>query len=241
MDHSKLNGTEEGLPVKGIPLKTILEELRDHARSVNEDWAEKLGIPPSASITCVKPSGTVSQLVDSASGIHARHNPYYIRRIRMDKKDPIYSFLKDRGVLVEDEEARPDSTAVFSFPMKAPEGAVCRTDKTAIEQLELWLIYQRHWCEHKPSVTISVKEHEWLDVGAWVYKHFDEMSGVSFLPFSEHSYRQAPYEDITKEEYEKLVGMYNNIQINWVDFTENEDNTEGTQTLACTGNSCEIL
>jgi len=241
MDHSKLNGTEEGLPVKGIPLKTILEELRDHARSVNEIWAEKLGIPPSASITCVKPSGTVSQLVDSASGIHARHNPYYIRRIRMDKKDPIYSFLKDRGVLVEDEEARPDSTAVFSFPMKAPEGAVCRTDKTAIEQLELWLIYQRHWCEHKPSVTISVKEHEWLDVGAWVYKHFDEMSGVSFLPFSEHSYRQAPYEDITKEEYEKLVGMYNNIQINWVDFTENEDNTEGTQTLACTGNSCEIL
>jgi len=231
MDHPGLNSNGEGLP------KT-LEKLRGYARSVNEEWAGKLGIPASASITCVKPSGTVSQLVDSASGIHARHNPYYIRRIRMDKKDPIYSFLKDRGVPVEDEAFRPESTAVFSFPMKAPEGAVCRMDKTAIEQLELWLTYQRHWCEHKPSVTISVKDDEWMAVGAWVWKHFDEMSGVSFLPFSDHTYQQAPYEDCTKEQYETLLAQMPTIS--WEEFIEEEDNTEGMQQLACTSGACEI-
>jgi ribonucleoside-diphosphate reductase alpha chain len=220
-------------------LGEVLEALRDHARSVNEEWAERLGIPASASITCVKPSGTVSQLVDSASGIHARHNPYYIRRIRMDKKDPIYEFLKNEGVPVEDEVFRPESTAVFSFPMKAPEGAVCRMDKTAIEQLELWLIYQRHWCEHKPSVTISVKDEEWPEVGAWVWKHFDEVSGVSFLPFSDHTYQQAPYEDISKEEYERLVSLIPQ-HIDWSKFVEAEDNTTGQQQLACTAGSCEI-
>jgi len=186
-----------------------------------------------------KPSGTVSQLVDSASGIHARHNPYYVRRIRMDKKDPIYSFLKDSGVPVEDEVFRPDSTAVFSFPIKAPEGAVCRKDITALEQLELWLIYQRHWCEHKPSVTISVKEEEWPEVGAWVYKHFDEISGISFLPFSDHTYQQAPYTDCSKEEYEQLLSLM--PEIDWLKFIEEEDNTEGTQTLACSASGgCEI-
>ena len=186
-----------------------------------------------------KPSGTVSQLVDSASGIHARHNPYYVRRIRMDKKDPIYSFLKDSGVPVEDEVFRPDSTAVFSFPIKAPEGAVCRKDITALEQLELWLIYQRHWCEHKPSVTISVKEEEWPEVGAWVYKHFDEVSGISFLPFSDHTYQQAPYTDCSKEEYEQLLSLM--PEIDWLKFIEEEDNTEGTQTLACSASGgCEI-
>jgi len=185
-----------------------------------------------------KPSGTVSQLVDSASGIHARHNPYYVRRIRMDKKDPIYSFLKDSGVPVEDEVFRPDSTAVFSFPIKAPEGAVCRKDITALEQLELWLIYQRHWCEHKPSVTISVKEEEWPEVGAWVYKHFDEVSGISFLPFSDHTYQQAPYTDCSKEEYEQLLSLM--PEIDWLKFIEEEDNTEGTQTLSCTAGQCEI-
>lgn len=156
----------------------------------------------------------------------------------MDKKDPIYSFLKSNGVPVEDEAFRPDSTAVFSFPMKAPDGAVCRKDKTAIEQLELWLIYQRYWCEHKPSVTISVKDNEWMEVGAWVYKHFDEMSGVSFLPFSEHTYVQAPYEDITEEQYNQM--KLADYHVDWSEFVEEEDNTEGTQTLACTGNSCEV-
>lgn len=215
-----------------------LELLRDIARKTNEEWAGKLGIPSSAAITCVKPSGTVSQLVDSASGIHARHNPYYIRRIRMDKKDPIYHYLKEKGVSVEDEAHRPDSTAVFSFPMKAPEGAVCRTDKTAIEQLELWLVYQRYWCEHKPSVTISVKDKEWPEVGAWVWKYFDEVSGVSFLPFSDHTYQQAPYEDITKEQYEELVNKMPDVD--WEDFIEEEDNTIGQQTLACSAGSCDI-
>lgn len=226
-------------PMDGY-LATKLELLRDHARSVNEEWAERLGIPPSASITCVKPSGTVSQLVDSASGIHARHNPYYIRRIRMDKKDPIYSFLKQAGVPCEDEAFRPDSTAVFSFPQRAPEGAVCRMDKTAIEQLELWLIYQRHWCEHKPSVTISVKDEEWPEVGAWVWKHFDEISGVSFLPFSDHTYQQAPYTDASKEEYEAALDQMPK-DIDWSKFIEQEDNTTGQQQLACTASGgCEI-
>lgn len=219
-------------------LEDTLEALRDHARSVNEEWATRLGIPSSASITCVEPSGTVSQLVDSASGIHARHNPYYIRRIRMDKKDSIYKFLKDKGVPVEDEVFRPESTAVFSFPMKAPEGAVCRMDKTAIEQLKLWLTYSRYWCEHKPSVTISVKDDEWMEVGAWVWKHFDEVSGVSFLPFSDHTYQQAPYEDITKEQYETMLVKMPTVD--WSEFVEQEDNTEGMQQLACVAGVCEI-
>ena len=233
MDHPVLNGK-----IDQEQLVAYLEILRDHARSVNEEWAERLGINPSTSITCVKPSGTVSQLVDSASGIHARHSSFYIRRIRMDKKDPIYAFLKQKGVVVEDEVFRPESTAVFSFPMKAPEGAVCRMDKTAIEQLELWLTYQRHWCEHKPSVTISVKDNEWMEVGAWVWKHFDEMSGVSFLPFSDHTYQQAPYTDCTKGEYEELLSKMPNVD--WADFREEDDNTEGAQTLACSSGVCEL-
>lgn len=239
MDNAVMSGSRhKGSFENGMFLQEALETLRDYARSVNEEWASKLGISPSVAITCVKPSGTVSQLVDSASGIHARHNPYYIRRVRMDKKDPIYRFLKDNGVPVEDELFRPESTAVFSFPMKAPENAVYRDDKTAIEQLELWLTYQRHWCEHKPSVTISVKDHEWPEVGAWVYKHFDEMSGVSFLPFSGHTYQQAPYEDITKEQYEELSKA--SYEVNWSEFKEEEDNTTGSQELACTGGSCEV-
>ena len=249
MDHPVMNGTKrweeyalENSREIGYQdiLPNWLEDLRDHARSVNEEWAARLGIPASASITCVKPSGTVSQLVDSASGIHARHNPYYIRRIRMDKKDPIYHFLKNHGVPVEDEAFRPESTAVFAFPVKAPEGAVCRTDKTAIEQLELWLIYQRYWSEHKPSVTISVKDDEWMAVGAWVWEHFDEISGVSFLPFSNHSYQQAPYTDCTKEEYDQMVEMMPK-NIDWSLFVEEEDFTTGAQNLACSASGgCEI-
>lgn len=220
-------------------LSEILSDLRQHSRETNEKWANMLGIPVSAAITCVKPSGTVSQLVDSASGIHARHNPFYIRRIRMDKKDPMYQFLKDKGLDVEDDVRVPDTTAVFSFPMKAPEGAVCRTDRTAIEQLELWLIYQRHWCEHKPSITVSVKDEEWPEVGAWVWKHFDEVSGISFLPFSDHTYQQAPYEDITEEQYHQMINN-NLVDINWMELIEQDDNTEGAQTLACSSGNCEI-
>ena len=220
-------------------LSEILSALRQHARDTNEKWANMLGIPVSAAITCVKPSGTVSQLVDSASGIHARHNPYYIRRIRMDKKDPMYQFLKDKGLDVEDDVRVPETTAVFSFPMKAPEGAICRKDRTALEQLELWLVYQRHWCEHKPSITVSVKDEEWPEVGAWIWKHFDEVSGISFLPFSDYTYQQAPYEDITEEQYHQM--MNNNLaDINWMNLIEQDDNTEGAQTLACSSGNCEI-
>ena len=221
------------------PDPKMLERLRDYARETNEIYAKKLGIPRSAAITCVKPSGTVSQLVDSASGIHARHNSYYIRRIRMDKKDPIYNFLRDKGVQVEDEQFRPDSTAVFSFPIKAPKGAMLRNDMTAIEQLENWLVYQRHWCEHKPSVTISVKDEEWVEVGAWVWKYFDEISGVSFLPYSDHSYVQAPYEDCTEEQYNDLKAITPH-DLDFTEFIEEDDNTISAQTLACAGGTCEI-
>jgi ribonucleoside-triphosphate reductase (thioredoxin) len=246
----KANTDEErllGVSLTGImdakitsnPDPKLLERLRDHARKTNHKYADLLDIPRSASITCVKPSGTVSQLVDSASGIHARHNDYYIRTIRMDKKDPITTFLTEQGVQVEDEQYRPDSTAVFSFPMKAPKGAILRNDKTALEQLELWLVYQRHWCEHKPSVTISVKDNEWVAVGAWVWEHFSEISGVSFLPHSDHTYVQAPYQDCTKKEYEDLLKKTPKT-IDWSKFVELDDNTVGAQTLACTGGSCEI-
>lgn len=245
MDNEYLNGTYRFFDEddKGFfvfdSLPKALEKLRDIARETNEEFAEQLGTPPSVAITCVKPSGTVSQLVDSASGIHSRHAPYYIRRIRMDKKDPIYSYLKEKGIPVEDEAFRPDSTAVFSFPMKAPEGAITRNDMTAIEQLELWLIYQRHWCEHKPSVTITVKDDEWPEVGAWVWKYFDEISGVSFLPHSNHTYVQAPYEDLTKEQYDAMLASMP-TDFSWDGFVETDDNTEGSQTLACVGGSCEI-
>ena len=221
------------------PDPKFLEELRDEANKVNKKYAKILGIEESKSITCVKPSGTVSQLVDSASGIHSRHSPYYIRTIRMDKKDSIYQFLKDKGVQVEDEAFRPDSTAVFSFPIKSPTNAITRDDRTALEELENWLIYQRHFCNHKPSVTINVREHEWMEVGAWVYKYFDEISGISFLPHSDHSYQQAPYQECTKEEYQNLL-VSTPSKIDWSTFREEEDNTEGSQTLACTGNACEI-
>ena len=221
------------------PDPKFLEELRDEANKVNKKYAKILGIEESKSITCVKPSGTVSQLVDSASGIHSRHSPYYIRTIRMDKKDSIYQFLKDKGVQVEDEAFRPDSTAVFSFPIKSPTNAITRDDRTALEELENWLIYQRHFCNHKPSVTINVREHEWMEVGAWVYKYFDEISGISFLPHSDHSYQQAPYQECTNEEYHNLL-VATPSKIDWSTFREEEDNTEGSQTLACTGNACEI-
>ena len=221
------------------PDPKLLERLRDYARRTNHKYADQLDIPRSASITCVKPSGTVSQLCDSASGIHARHNNQYIRTIRMDKKDSITQFLIDQGVQVEDEQFRPDTTAVFSFPIKAPKGAITRNDMTALEQLENWLVYQRHWCEHKPSVTISVKDDEWMDVGAWVWRYFDEISGISFLPYSDHSYVQAPYQDATKEEYDALHKITPK-EIDWTKFIEKDDNTIGAQTLACVAGACEL-
>ena len=242
MDNAFTNGTFTHHLETKWTLEGMLEDLRDEAVKTNKTWSAKLGIPTSAAITCVKPSGTVSQLVDSASGIHARHSPYYIRTVRADKKDPLAVMMKEMGFPVEDDVMKPEHTYVFSFPQKSPENAIYRNDMTAIEQLELWLTYQRHWCEHKPSVTISVKENEWPEVGAWVYNHFDEMSGVSFLPHSDHVYQQAPYQDCTKEEYEAmLVKMPKNIV--WSDLAkyEKQDTTTGTQELACSGaGGCEI-
>ena len=223
-------------------LAKTLEHLKNVAISTNAEWAERLGIPVSAAITCVKPSGTVSQLVDSASGIHARHSPYYIRTVRGDNKDPLTQFLIDQGVPNEPCVMKPDTTTVFSFPQKAPAGAVTRNDMTAIEQLETWLTYQRAWCEHKPSVTVSVRDDEWIEVGAFVYKHFDEMSGVSFLPHSDHTYQQAPYQDCEKSDYEMLLSVMP-TDIDWSKLSdyEKEDNTAGMQTMACSGDSCEIV
>ena len=230
------------MTLKNKGLSGTLEHLKNVAITTNAHWAERLGIPVAAAISCVKPSGTVSQLVDSASGIHARHSPYYIRTVRGDNKDPLTQFMKDQGVPNEPEAFKPDQTTVFSFPMKAPKNAVCTADMTAIEQLEMWLAYQRSWCEHKPSVTINVKKEEWFEVGAFVYKYFDEMSGVSFLPYNEHTYQQAPYQECSKTDYETLKSVMPK-SIDWSKLSEyeSEDNTAGSQTLACSGDSCEIV
>lgn len=223
-------------------LSEILRLLKQVAIDTNKEWAEKLGIPQSTAITAVKPSGTVSQLVDSASGIHTRHSAYYIRTVRGDNKDPLTQFMKNQGIPNEPCVMKPETTTVFSFPIKSPEGAVTRKDVSAIEQLELWLTYQRHWCEHKPSVTISVKDDEWMDVGAFVYKHFDEMSGVSFLPYDGGSYQQAPYQEVTEEVYqEALDNMPTSVDWSKLSEYEQEDNTAGMQTMACSGDSCEIV
>jgi len=218
-----------------------LEKLKQIAIETNAHMSKLLGINQSVAITCVKPSGTVSQLVDAASGIHARHNPYYIRTVRGDKKDPLTQMMVDAGFPVEDDQMNPSHTSVFSFPIKVDKGAVFRTDMTAIEQLEMWLIYQIHWCEHKPSITVSVKEHEWLDVGAWVYEHFDYMSGVSFLPFSDHTYAQAPYQDTDEAGYKTLLAkMPKDVDWNKLAEYEMSDMTVGAQELACAAGFCEI-
>jgi ribonucleoside-diphosphate reductase alpha chain len=230
------------MTTKNAGLEATLGRLKEVAVATNVEWADRLGIPVSAAITCVKPSGTVSQLVDSASGIHARHSPYYIRTVRGDNKDPLTQFMKDQGIPSEPDVMKPDSTTVFSFPMKAPANAVVTADMSAIEQLEMWLAYQRAWCEHKPSVTINVKKDEWFEVGSFVYKHFDEMSGVSFLPYNEHTYQQAPYQEVGKSDYEMLLScMPDGIDWSKLSEYEQEDNTAGSQTLACSGDSCEIV
>ena len=230
------------MTLKNKGLDKTLAHLKQVAVDTNKVWAELLGIPVAAAITCVKPSGTVSQLVDAASGIHARHSPYYVRTVRGDNKDPLTQFMKDQGIPNEPCAMKPDQTTVFSFPQKAPEGATCTADMTAIEQLKMWLAYQRNWCEHKPSVTINVKGGEWFEVGAFVYEHFDEMSGVSFLPFNEHTYQQAPYQDCSKSDYDTLKSVMPE-RIDWSKLSEyeSEDNTAGSQTLACSGDSCEIV
>ena len=235
MDSPLTNGNEGDLG-------KLLDELRKIVVATNKEFANKIGINQSTATTCVKPSGTVSQLTDAASGIHARHNPYYIRTVRGDKKDPLTKMMTDAGFPVEDDHLNPSHTAVFSFPMKVERGAVFRTDKTAIEQLELWKSYQEHWCEHKPSVTISVKENEWMTVGAWVYENFDYMSGVSFLPFSEHTYKQAPYQDIEKKDYDELLKlMPKNVDWSKLSEYERSDMTVGSQELACTAGVCEVV
>ena len=223
-------------------LATTLDRLREYAVEINIEEAGKIGIPASAAVTCVKPSGTVSQLVGVSSGMHAWHSDYYIRTVRGDKKDPITQFLKDTGIPAEDDVMKPSDTYVFSFPVKAPSNAITRDKLTAIQQLEIWLVYQRHWCEHKPSITVSVKEDEWMEVGAWVYKHFDEVSGISFLPYSDHTYVQAPYQEVTKDQYEDMLSkMPESIDWKNLSLYELEDSTTGTQALACVSGECEIV
>ena len=235
MDCPLLNGTTSDLP------KT-LEYLRSVAVDTNKQWASILNIPQSTAITCVKPSGTVSQLVNSASGVHARHSKHYIRTVRGDNKDPLTQLMISVGVPYEAEQLHPDTTTVFSFPMKSPDKAICRNDLTAIQQLELWKIYAEHWCEHKPSVTISVKEKEWVNVGAWCWNNFGELSGVSFLPHADHIYKQAPYQDVDEDGYKLLLKkMPKNIDWTKLSDIEKEDTTTGTQELACTAGACELV
>ena len=230
------------MTTKNKGLDKTLENLRNVAVVTNAEWADRLGIPQSAAISCIKPSGTVSQLVDSASGIHARHSPYYIRTVRGDNKDPLTTFMKDQGIPSEPDVFKPDQTTVFSFPVKAPNKAVVTADLSAVDQLNMWLMYQRNWCEHKPSVTINVKKDEWFEVGTFVYEHFDEMSGVSFLPYNEHTYQQAPYQEIDKEEYKNLLStMPKSIDWSRLSEYEKEDTTSSSQTFACTGDVCEVV
>ena len=243
MDNAFMNGSngDRGWHSK-MSLPDFLMKLRKISVDTNKDWSGKLGISQATATTAIKPSGTVSQLVDSASGIHTRHNDYYFRRVRADSKDPIAQLMEDQGIPCEADIMKPNSVKVFTFPMKAPEGAVLRNDRNAIEQLELWLTYQRYYCEHKPSVTVSVKEHEWMEVGAWVYKHFDEVSGVSFLPHSDHTYQQAPYEDCSKADYDELAkSMPKSVDWDLISKYELEDTTVGNKTLACTGSVCELV
>jgi len=233
LDNTLLNNPDDAeLPAR-------LEKLRDIAVAVNAEFAAAIGINQSVAVTAIKPEGTVSQLCSTASGIHPQHSQYYIRRVRADNKDPLTEFMKQAGFVAEPCFMKPDSTTVFSFPVKVADGALLREDLTAIEHLRLWLIFQRHYCEHKPSVTISVLENEWMDVGAWTFKHFDEVTGVSFLPMDGGTYKQAPYEECTEETYNQLK-MLLPESVDWENFKEYDDNVEGVQTLSCTAGGCEI-
>jgi len=238
-------GIMDSIPMsgRGSPglLADYLKDLKEHAIRVNKQYAKKLGINQSSAVTCVKPSGTVSQLVDSASGIHTRHSPYYIRTVRADKKDPLAKLMVDQGVYHEDDITKPEHTYVFYFPIKSPAKSLTRNELDALNHLKLWKFYQDEWCEHKPSATISVREHEWLDVGSWVWKNFDDVSGISFLPYTDHSYKQAPYQEITEDEYKEWLNKTTSF-IDWSLITEyeKEDMTENTKELACTAGACDI-
>ena len=223
------------------PDPKMLERLKAHAQEVNIEYAKKLNINPATAITTIKPSGTVSQLVDSSSGIHGRFSPYYIRTVRQANNDPLTSFLKDAGVPNEPDLMNPEKTTIFSFPIKSPEGATLANEQTAIEQLENWLLFQKHWSEHSVSVTVYVKEHEWMEVGNWCYQNFDYITGVSFLPYAEHTYAQAPYQPCSKVEFLAAIAAMPKVDFSKLTDYESEDNTEGAQTLACTGGACEIL
>ena len=238
MDHKILAGDIFNQQV----LKNMLVNLKEHSIKTNKKWAEMLGVNQATAITCVKPSGTVSQLVDSASGIHPRYSPYYLRTVRADKKDPLCDMMIDKGFHAEDDVMKPNDTKVIYFPMKSPTSSIMRDAKSAIEQLEIWKTYQLYWCEHKPSITVYVKEEEWLQVGAWVYENFDVMSGVSFLPHSEHSYKQAPYQEVNENTYKEWLAKTPK-NINWMDLTnyEKEDTTTSSKELACTAGACEII
>ena len=237
MDHPVLNGSQGKELLIGW-----LSQLKNVAIKTNKKWSKKLGINQAAAITCVKPSGTVSQLVDAASGIHPRYSEYYKRTVRADNKDPLAKLMMDYGFPYEKDAMNPNNTLVFSFPMKAPVCAIFREDMTALDQLEHWLIFQRYWCEHKPSITVYYTEEEAMDVGAWVWDHFDELSGVSFLPYDNGTYKQAPYQEISAEEYDDWVEiMPHNFDWSLISKYEMSDNTSGSQTLACTGNACEIV
>jgi ribonucleoside-diphosphate reductase alpha chain len=246
LDHTFFSGKEKDFEklsdsFPGMKLPEALNALKQVAIDTNKEWAKVLGIDQSTAITCVKPSGTVSQLVNAASGIHPRYAHYYIRRIRADKKDPVSKLMRDAGVPVEDDITSPQQTDVFSFPMEAPDTAILRDDMTALDQLKLTMIYQKHWCEHKPSITIYVREPEWMEVGAYVYKNFDDMCGIAFLPYDSGSYRQAPYEEIDRENYEKaLVAMPINIDWSLITKYETEDQTTNSKELACSSGHCEI-
>ncbi len=234
MDHPLLSKT--------IDSTRWLKEMKDQAVLTNQEYAKLLGIPQSAAITCVKPSGTVSQLTNSASGIHARHSEYYVRTVRADNNDPLTKLMKDEGVINEPDIVKPEYTTIFSFPTMSPKNAIVRKNISAIEQLELWKIYAKHWCEHKPSITVTVKEDEWMSVGAWVYKNFDIISGISFLPYDDHVYQQAPYQDCTKAEYlSALLKTPKEIDFSKLSLYEKEDTTIGGRELACTSDACEVV
>jgi ribonucleoside-diphosphate reductase alpha chain len=238
MDHAVLSGRSGDLGQTA----EWLARMRQHAVDTNAEWAKRLGINPSAAITTVKPSGTVSQLVDSASGIHPRYSPFYVRTVRADKKDPLAVFMRAKGFPVEDCVVKPTSVDVFRFPVKSPDHAVFRHDMSAIDQLEHYLVFKNNWCEHNPSITVYVREHEWMAVGDWVFNHFDDIGGVSFLPYTDHVYRQAPYTECSEEDFANLTAQM--PVVNWAEmalFEGAEDSTNGVKELACSAGVCEIL
>jgi ribonucleoside-diphosphate reductase alpha chain len=222
-------------------ISSRLSELREVAVIWNKKVAGILGIGESTAITCVKPEGTTSQLCDRASGIHPRYSPFYIRTVRADKKDPLCKMMVDMGFPCEDDVTKPNDIKVFSFPIKSPTSSLMRDDMSAIDQLKLWLVYKKYWAEHTVSITVYVREHEWVSVAAFVYENFDDISGISFLPHTDHIYKQAPYQEITEQEYNEWVARMPK-DVDWLKIAdyEKDDETTGMQELACVGGQCEL-